>query len=286
MAKSQSWMFIRRRVRPIDSGGGTMRKKLTCLVLVLVICTAVAVAGCTSSTSNNTIQQKANEEIAAAKSSLADAKAKGVPVPADEQAMLTKAEGELKTQPLLAVVDAAMAKANIDNDIKDAFNVANKTYDTALGAAQSAIKSAVPGTDLTQANASLASAQAAKTKAVTIPDYYNPTSGPIYFANLSAQQAAAASNAKSVANGQAQGATAVEKQLQGQVSSMITQMNNWLKSKGYDPSTFTVGIVKVSPDATVVTGIAAPQVPAPGQPLYTTFVFTNQNGQYVLKSAT
>ena len=261
-----------------------MRKKLICLALVLVICTAVLVTGCSSSTSNSTIQQKANEEVAAAKSSLADAKAKGVPIPADEQAMLTKAEGEIKTNPLLAVVDAAMAKANIDNDIKDAFEVANKTYETALGAAQSAIKSAVAGTDLAQANASLASAQAAKAKAVTIPDYYNPTSGPIYFANLSAQQAASASNAKAIANGQAQGATAVEKQLQAQISSMISQMNNYLKGKGYDPNTFAVGITRINSDATVITGTATATQPMPGQPIVTTFTFVFKNGQYVLAS--
>jgi uncharacterized protein YceK len=262
-----------------------MTKKLLSLVVILaVVCGVLLLAGCTSSTSNADIQKKANDQIAAAKASAEDAKAKGVDIPADEMKSLTTAEGELSSNPLQAVVDASMAKANFDNDIKDAFNVANQTYSTALGAAQTAIKTAVAGSDLTQANQSVANAQAKKAAAKTINDYYNPTDGPIYWANLAAQQAAAASNAKAVATGQAQGATQEQKLISGYVTQIIDQVNKYLTSKNYNPATFTVGITKVNADASVVTAVAVPQQQMPGQPAYLTFIFQFKNGAYVLVS--
>jgi uncharacterized protein YceK len=262
-----------------------MGKKMLCLIVVLSVGVALFAAGCNSTTSNTDIQQKANQQIAAAKTSLAQAKDKGVTIPADEQKMLTNAENEVKASPMQAVIDASMAKANFDNDINDAFNVANQTYNTAYGAAQTAIKGAAAGTDLTQANQSLANAQTKKSQATTIAQYYNATDGPIYWANLAAQQAAAASNAHAVASGQQQGATQSQQAISGSVSQIITSINKYLSGKGYDTAGFTVGITKVSPDASVVTAVAVPQQMIPGQPLYLTFIFQYKNGAYVLTSA-
>ena len=261
-----------------------MRKRayVGLVAVLLVAAISLVAAGC-GGISSTTVQQKATTMVASAKTSLAEAKTKGVTIPADEEKTLTAAEGELKSNPLQALVDASMAKANIDNDIKDAFNVANQTYTTAKGAAQSAIKTAVAGSDLAAANASLASAEAAKAKATTIALYYNPTTGPIYFANLAAQQAAAASVAKATATGQQQGVTTEQKALQGYVSQIISGMNKYLSGKRIDPSTYNVGITKVSADGTTVTGVAAPQQMIPGASVYT-FIFNFKNGAWAITS--
>lgn len=265
-----------------------MKKRLLPAVVVLLVLSlgaASLLAGCGASTSNKTIQDAADKQIAAANAALEDAKAKSVQVSEDDQKLITTAQNEQKSAPVQALIDATIAKARIEDDVKDAFNVAEQTCNTAQGAAKTVIAAAPQGTDLTQANQSLANAEAKKAAAKTISDWYNPTDGPIYWANLSAQQAASAGNARAVALGQQQGVAQEAKAMQGYVSQVITGVDGWLKSKNYDPSTFTVGITRVSADGSTITAVAALSQPVPGQPSFFTFIFTYKNGQFVISSS-
>lgn len=268
-----------------------MKKRLILSVLLVVVMTAslmLALTGCgssSSSTSNATIQKKAEEQVSAAKAALEDAEAKGVSVQEEDEKLVATAESKMDSDPVAALTDATVALSRIEDDVKDAFNVAEQTYATAYGAAQTVMKGAPEGTDLAQANQSAANAEARKAAAKTIPDWYNPSDGPIYWANLAAQQAAEASNARAIALGQQQGAAQEQKAMGGSINQMIDAVNKDLQSKNYDPSTFMVGIVKSNGDASVITAEAVPKTPMPGQPAYFTYVFQYKNGAYVLTSA-
>lgn len=111
---------------------------------------------------------------------MTDAEAKGVQVPDDQKKMLSEAQAKLESDSVEALVFATTAKANIDNDVSDAFNIAEQTYSISKGTAEGAIASATQGADLSQANESLKNAEARKAAAKTIQDWYNPSDGPIY----------------------------------------------------------------------------------------------------------
>src|SRR5450756_1225344 len=120
-------------------------RKMTALLVVVIVLGALVAAGC----GNNTAEPKASQQIAAAKASLATAKANGVLIPENEQKNISAAESALKSDSIQALILATTAKANIDNDIQDAFNLAEQTYNVAKGAAQTAISKAPAGTNLT-----------------------------------------------------------------------------------------------------------------------------------------
>ncbi|MBU1670576.1 MAG: hypothetical protein KKF41_15980 [Actinobacteria bacterium] len=265
-----------------------MRKRMVpamVVLLLLLLGVTWVLAGCGSTTSNKTISDAAEKQIAAANAALEDAKAKGVQVSEDDTKLITTAQGELDSAPVQALIDATIATARIEDDVKDAFAVAQGTYNTALGAAKTVIAAAPAGTDLVQANQSVANAEAKATAAKTIPDWYNATDGPIYWANLAAQQAASAANARAVALGQQQGVAQEAKAMSGYIGQVISGIDTWLKGKNYDPSTFTVGVTKVSQDGSTITAVAAPSQPMPGQPQVFTFIFTYKNGQFVITSS-
>jgi len=258
-----------------------MGRKIACVVIAVALA-ALALVGC----ANTGLESDAQKQIAAAKAALADANANGVKVPANEQKKISDAESKVSSSSLEALVLAVEAKEDINNDINDAFNVAQGTYNAAAAAAQSAINSAPAGTDLTQAEQSLQNAKTKQAQAKTISDWYSPTDGPIYWAQLAASQATAAAVAAATKQGTQQGVSAEQKVIEQASALIINAMNNWLQSKGFNPADFTVGIVKVSPDASTVTGVATALNPAPSQPVKTTFVFQFENGIWVLKSAT
>lgn len=264
-----------------------MKKRFVFSVLLVVLLaagTAVMSLGCNESTSDTTVEKKAEAQVAAAKAALADAKAKGVPVPEEDEKLISKAEAEVESDPLSALVNATVAMARIEDDVKDAFNVAEQTFATALGAAKAVISKAPEGTDLSQANQSLANAEAKKGSAQTIPDWYNPSDGPIYWANLAAQQAAEASNARAIALGQQQGATQEQKAMGGFINQMIDSVNKYLQGRNLDPATYSAGITQSNADASVMTAVAVPKNPMPGEQ-YFTFIFQFKNGAYVMTSA-
>ena len=257
-----------------------MSKKLFSLLLICLLFGA-ALVGC----GNSSVQNRASSQIAAANASLADAKAKGVQVPQDEQQLIQQAESKLKSDSVEALVLATEAKANIDNDIQDAFALAEQTYNTTKGTAQGAISSATAGADLTQAKQSLQTADAKKSQAKTIQDYYNASDGPIYWANLAAQQATAASLAKATSQAQQQAAAQAQKEIEQASTQIPDLMKNYLISKGFNPADYKLGITRVSAsDVNWATGSAAPLAPVPGsQPIL--FLFHYENGNWVLKAA-
>jgi len=207
-----------------------------------------------------------------------------VQVPADETKQITDAESALKSNSTQALILATTAKADIQNDIQDAFNSAQATYNTAKGAAQTAISKAPAGTNLTQANQSIATAQTKASQAKTIGDWYNPTDGPIYWANLAAGQATTAALAQAASSASAQATAAEVQRIQQGATQMLNQMNSYLTSKGANPADYKVGIQKISTDATWATGSATPIAASPGsQPI--SFLFHYENGSWVLKAA-
>lgn len=257
------------------------RKILVPLMIALLAMAGLALAGC----GNASVKDRANAQIQAAKAALADAKTKGVEVPQNEQQMIADAQNKLNSDSVEALVLATEAKANIDNDIADAFNLAEQTYNLSKGTAEGAIASATAGSDLTQAKQTLQSADAKKAQAKTIPDYYNPTDGPIALANLAAQQAAVASLSKATTQAQQQAAADAQKRIEQGSTQILALMNNYLISKGFNPSDYKLGITKISAtDPNWVTGAATALSPMPGsQPI--SFLFHYENGAWVLKAA-
>lgn len=263
-----------------------MRKNFVAVALVIAIALTAFAVGCGGAgASNADIEKRAGEQIEAAKASLQNAEAKGVKLPDEDGKLVAKAEEELGSNPIQAVIDASTAKANIDDDIREAFDLAEGTYATARGAAQTAMNKAVDGSDMSKANQSLQAAEAKKAQAKTIASYYDPSDGPIYWANLAAQQAAEASNARAVATGQAQGVSQEQKAIAGHLTKIIEAIEKYLTGKNCNPATFTIGVTKVNADASVVTAVAVPQQVMPGQPQYFTFIFEARNGTYVLAAA-
>ena len=65
---------------------------------------------------------------------------------------------------------------------------------------------------------------------------------------------------------------------------MLSQMNQYLVSKGANPADYKVGISKISTDATWATGVATPVVSAPGSQSIA-FLFHYENGAWALKAA-
>lgn len=254
-----------------------MRKKVLFL-LIPVLALAFALAGCGNTTTNN----RANTAIADAKAALADAKAKGVQIPADEQKLITDAQSNLKSDTVEALVLATEAKADIKNDLKDAFNVAEQTYNVSRGTAEGIVAGAPAGSDLAQAKQSLQNAEAKKAAATTVGDWYSPTDGPIYWANLAARQAAVAATAQAAS--QAAAAELQKRVEQGSIQ-MNRLMSNWLLTKGYNPADYKLGIQKISAkDISWATGAATLLAPMPGsQPI--SFLFNYENGTWVLKAA-
>lgn len=267
--------MARRRRLANSNGGVLMRKVIPCLVIVLLLGVILA-AGCGTSS----VQTEAQKQIASAKAALATANQAGVKIPESEQKGIASAESQLKSNSVQALILATEAKANINNDIQDAFNTAKATYNTALGAAQTIIKTAPAGTNLTQANQSLAKAQAKAASAKTINDWYDPANGAIYFANLAAQQA----NQAALATAGAAAAAAQLQRVQQGATQMVTEMRGYITSKGANPADYKIGIQKISADATWATGNATPIVSAPGStPI--SFLFHYENGNWVLKAA-
>lgn len=255
-------------------------RKMTALLVVVIVLGALVAAGC----GNNTADTKASQQIAAAKASLATAKANGVLIPENEQKNISAAESALKSDSIQALILATTAKANIDNDIQDAFNLAEQTYNVAKGAAQTAISKAPAGTNLTQANQSLATAATKASQAKTIGDWYNPTDGPIYWANLAAQQAATAAQAQAASSAAAAAAAVEVQRVQQGAAQMTKLMTNYLVSIGANPADYKIGIQKISTDATWATGVATLIAAAPGsKPV--SFLFHYENGTWVLKAA-
>jgi hypothetical protein len=251
-------------------------KKVAGVVLVLLVLGALVAAGC----GNSSVQTKANEQIASAKAAADQAKQMGVQVPAAEQAKIASAQQKIKSDSVTALILAVEARANIQNDMQDALNTAQATFNTASGAAQTAISKAPAGTNLTQAQQSLATAKTKASQAKTIDDWYNPSSGAIYYANLAAQQAVAAS----LAQAGAQAAAAEIQRVQQGATQMVTEMRNYITSKGGNPADYKIGIQKISSDSTWATGVATPVVSSPGStPI--SFLFHYENGQWVLKAA-
>jgi hypothetical protein len=252
-----------------------MRKVVPCLVILLILVGVVA-AGCGTST----VQTEAQKQIADAKAALATAKQQGVQIPQSEQKKIAAAEAALKKNSTQALVLAVEARANIQNDIQDATNTAKATFDTAVGAAQVAISKAPAGTNLTQANQSLATAKSKAASAKTVDDWYNPTSGAIYYANLAAQQATTAA----LAQAGAQAAAQQLQRIQQGATQKVAAMRNYVTSKGGNPADYKFGIGKISADATWATGTATPIVSSPGSaPI--SFLFHYENGTWVLKAA-
>ena len=252
------------------------RTLITLIAVAVVALAVVVVAGCGTST----IQSQAQTQIASAKAALASANTAGVQIPASEQKKLNDAQTSLKKDSVQALILAVEARANIQNDVQDAFNNAKSTYNTAVGAANTTISKAPAGTNLTQAKQSLANADARSKSAKTIADWYNPTDGPIYWANLAAAQATAAALAQAGAQASAQ----VLQRVQQGATQMLSQMNQYLVSKGANPADYKVGISKISADATWATGVATPVVSAPGSQSIS-FLFHYENGAWVLKAA-
>lgn len=255
-------------------------KKLIPILLVLLLAGGLAAAGCV----NKTVEGQAQEQITAAKAALASANEAGVKVVQGDQDKISQAEKELKSDSVKALILATEAKADIQNDVQDAMNTAEATYNTAKGAAETAISKAPAGTNLTQAQQSLAAGDEKAKSAKTMDDWYNPSSGAIYYANLAAQQATAAALAQAASSAAAQ-ATAAEVQ---RISQGATQLHNlmvgYLQSTGANPADYKIGITKISPDANWATGSATPIAAAPGS-APVSFLFQYENGTWVLRAA-
>jgi hypothetical protein len=256
-----------------------MAKKTTLLVAVIVLGALVA-AGCGTSS----VQTKASQQIAAAKASLASAKAKGVQVPGSEQNKIPEAEKALKTDSVQALILATEAKAEIVMDISDAFGLAEQTYNVSRGAAETAISKAPASTNLTQANQSIATADARKAAAKTVGDWYNSSDGPIFWANLAAQQATTAALAQAASSAAAQAQAAVVQRVDEGAELMTTLMTNYLVSTGANPADYKIGIQKYNEDATWASGTAAQVVAAPGSK-EVSFLFQFENAAWVLRAA-
>jgi outer membrane lipoprotein-sorting protein len=258
-----------------------MSKRIAFILLILVL-GSLLVAGCGGDSS---VSDQAAKQISAAKAALADATAKGVQVPDNEKKKIGQAESKLESDSVQALILATEAKTEINSDIQDAFNVAESTYNVCKGTAEGAISTATAGADLTQAKQSLANAEAKKDAAKTIPDWYNPSDGPIYWANLAAQQASAASLAKATTAAEQQAAAQAQKMIEQGSVQMNNLMRNWLTQKGDNPADYKIGIQKLSAsDPAWATGAATLIAPVEGsQPV--SFLFHYENGNWVLKAA-
>lgn len=255
-------------------------KRIVPVLLVLVLICAFVAAGCGSSD----VKSEAEKQISAAKAALDRANADGVKVPENESSQIAKAEAALKNNSVQALILSTEAKANIENDITDAFNLAQSTYDVAKGAAQTIISKAPAGTNLTQANQSIATGDQKAAAAKTIDDWYNATSGAIYYANLAAQQAEAAALAQSSASASAAASAAELQRVQQGASQILKLMSNYLLSIGANPADYKLGITKISSDANWATGAATLKTPKPGaNPV--SFLFQYENGNWVLRAA-
>jgi hypothetical protein len=256
-------------------------KRLIPVLLTALLLGAVLLAGCGGDSS---VADDAQKQIDSAKAELATANELGVQIPENDQKLIEQAESELAKDSVNALIHATTAKANIQNDVQDAFNVAQSTYNTAKGAAETAISKAPEGTDLTQARQSLAQGDEKASSAKTIDDWYNASSGAIYFANLAAQQATAAALAQASSSAAAQATAAEIQRVQQGIAQIEHLMANYIRSKGGNPADYKIGITKVSADSNWVTGSATPIAAAPGsQPI--SFLFQHENGTWVLRAA-
>lgn len=256
-------------------------KRFVPVVLVLLIVGTLAAAGCAT---NTDLKTDAEKQIAAAKASLERAKSLGVEVPADELNLIAKAEAALDSNSTEALILATEAKANIENNIDDAFARAKETYNTAKGAAETVISRAPAGTNLDEAKRSLASAEEKANAAKTIEDWYNASSGPIYFANLAAQQATQAALAQASASAAAAAEAAELQRITQGAQQMRTIMVGYLQSKGANPADYNIGVTRISDDANWATGTATPRVNTPGaSPI--SFLMQFENGNWVLRAA-
>ncbi|MBN2167840.1 MAG: hypothetical protein JW738_01230 [Actinobacteria bacterium] len=263
-----------------------MAKKVVVMMLVAVVAAVMAV-GCGSSGSGGSgtdVSDRAEKQIADAKAALADAEAKGVTIPEDEKKKIDEAQSKLDSDSVEALILATEAKADIDNDVKDAFNLAEQTYNTCKGTAEGVIKNATAGADMTQANQSLQKAEEAKASAKTIQDWYNDTAGPIYWANLAAQQAAEASLAKATTTTEQQTAAATVKIYEQGSAQIFNSISKYLQSQGHNPADYKIGITKISQqDPNWITAAATPVTTAEGvQPV--PFLFHYENGNWVMKA--
>lgn len=257
-----------------------MRKKVVFLLAVVLVA-AVALAGC----GNSSVSKDAEDQLAQAKAALAEAQTQGVQVNDADVKKVAEAESKLKSDSVQALILATEAKADIRNDIQDAFNVAQQTYETAKSAANAAISSATQGADLSQANQSLQTAATKQAAAKTIQDWYNPTDGPIYWAQLATSQATQASVAAATTQAtQAEAAAMQQRIIQGSTQ-MMNLMKNYISSVGGNPADYTMGITKISAqNPNWATGTANQKVAAPGStPIR--FLFEYENGNWVLRAA-
>lgn len=263
-----------------------MIKRVVILVLIAVIASVLAV-GCGSSGDSGggtDVTDKAEKQIADAKAALADAEDKGVAIPEDVKSKIDKAESTLKSDSVEALILATEAKADISNDVNDAFNLAEQTYNICRGTAEGVIKNAPAGTDMSKANQSLENAEKAKGSAKTIQDWYNDTEGPIYWANLAAQQAAEASLAEATTAAEQQTAAATVKIYEQGSAQIFNSISKYLQSQGYNPADYTIGITKISQkDPNWITAAATPVTTGEGAgPV--PFLFHYENGNWVMKA--
>jgi hypothetical protein len=254
-----------------------MGKRFICLLLVVAMAgMAVMFAGCSS---GSNVKTKAQEQINAAKALLAEAATKGVQVPASEANDIGAAQKKLDSDSVSALILATTAKANIQNDINDAFSLAQQTYNAAKSAAQASINGAAAGSDLTKAKATLASADTKASAAKTLGDWY-AADGPIELAQAAAAQAAAASQA-------AAGSTAAaeaEARMQAGLKQMMNIMVGYVSTHGGNAADYKYGINKINSDATWATGVATPLTPMPGSSPVS-FLMHYEGGTWVLKAA-
>lgn len=272
----------------LDSIGGLLMKSKIMKVFgvtVVSVCFMVFAFACTQSTDNESIEERTNETIKEARAQIDEAKEKGVEIEGSEVALLEKAESETKEDPLQALVDASMVRAYIEKEVREAFDIAKSVFETAKNAAEVIINNAPEGSDMSQAKQSLSNADSRAADAKTLSDWYNPSEGPIFWANLAGQQAAAAAYEHATSTGLQRGIEQEQNQIAIHFNHMLTEIDKYLVAKNYAPSTFTIGITKVSPDASIVTAAAVPQQPLPDQPLYFTFIFQFKNGSYSMVSS-
>ncbi|MBN1288881.1 MAG: hypothetical protein JXA49_04510 [Actinobacteria bacterium] len=262
-----------------------MIKRVVILVLVSLVAAVMAV-GCGGGNGGGgtDVTDKAEKQISDAKSTLADAEAKGVTVPEDVKKKLDDAESRVDSDSVEALILATEARADIENDVKDAFNIAEQTYNTCKGTAEGVIKSATAGADMTQANQSLQKAEEAKASAKTIQDWYNETDGPIYWSNLAAQQAAEASLAKATTTAEQQAAASTVKIYEQGSAQIFNSISKYLQSQGQNPADYKTGITGISQkDPNWITAAATPLTTAEGvQPV--PFLFHYENGNWVMKA--
>ena len=251
------------------------------VLLVAALVMAALLAGC----GDSSVKTDAANQIKQAKKALSDAEAKGVKIPDDVKKMLENAEGKQDSDSVNALILATTALADIENDVEDAFNMAEQTYNVAKGAADAAIGRAPQGADLASAKQSLANAEDRKNAARTIEDWYDPKDGPIYWANLAGQQAGAAAAAAAAAQGEEQAIAEMQKRIEQGSSQMLSLMNNYLVTKGFNPADFKLGITKISASSIDwATGAATPLAPMPGSKEMS-FLFQYENGNWVLRAA-